>query len=675
MVGYHQIMGKDGMEPPRLTSATGPLILAWDNQEVRGIEEDVGFDWTDLWEAIQHDCDSVPAAELSDAERVVETIRSGLDWMDLWDDYQRALSQQGDQKACNNGMGLPPSPTSLSSATPTQLSTPKTQSYATLPLTSYSTPSLLSLGSSPSSRILQTPSFSLRNEEPQMVNMCDNFDEGCPDEHDANPFLMLPQQKNDAYHNRTSSVPQIFHLPWNWSAEDTPTPVRYHPETYQVPRQPQFSNVRGSIAVTAVESLADGCVESLAAITWITHLSTSGGLIPSLNRLLSLLTSHLCPAVQGISMFVNHPRKQVKLDNFTQDSVEDFRQIVGKLGNGWQKESMVHGVHTVNLLSGDAGIRERSKRSVIAEMNQVRSLGLSKLIIHLGSGGSLDPSRRHYQFIQLISDLQDIISSVPDITLALENTVHPSPHSLTTLSCLVNILSYFPSSRLGLCLDLSHLHVCEFDLNTDEGREKMWDLLRLAGKRRLICVHVSDNYVAHGGSGDRHASIGTGHITLSSFRTVLSHPFLSGIPHLLETPPYYKHFRPNSTLWSMRIYMLETERADLERSFLDGMVRMTDEQWSLLQEKLWIEYKKRKKTVESKIYKIVLRRGGEIWRKFKKGRKAAVRCCRAVESVKRNANRLSKIGGIACFQKDNGSVTKFNLNSELKRFDRLNELA
>lgn len=134
----------------------------------------------------------------------------------------------------------------------------------------------------------------------------------------------------------------------------------------------------------------------------------------------------------------------------------------------------------------------------------IKSLAHPQLF-SLGSAGKDDLSYKHVQLTRLVSDLREITRAVPDITLALENTVHPSQHSLTTLSSLCTILTHFPPSQLKLCLDLSHLHVSEFDLNTESGRKEMLGLLQKVGKARVVSVHVSDNYVAHGSKGDRHA--------------------------------------------------------------------------------------------------------------------------------------------------------------------------
>lgn len=139
----------------------------------------------------------------------------------------------------------------------------------------------------------------------------------------------------------------------------------------------------------------------------------------------------------------------------------------------------------------------------------------------------------------------------------------------------------------------------------------------------------------------------SGHITLSSFRTILSNPFFHSIPHLLETPPYFKHFRPPTTfhsklpVYAQKIIELESERASLERLLLDRIVSMPDTEWMAYQSKLWAMYKRARKVVEARIYKIVFKQGGSLWRKFRKGRKEVGSCLRQVEGQKRKEKDMS----------------------------------
>lgn len=139
----------------------------------------------------------------------------------------------------------------------------------------------------------------------------------------------------------------------------------------------------------------------------------------------------------------------------------------------------------------------------------------------------------------------------------------------------------------------------------------------------------------------------SGHITLSSFRTILSNPFFHNIPHLLETPPYFKHFRPPNTIhcklpiYAQKIIELESERASLERLLLDRIVSMSDPEWMTYQSKLWVMYKKARKVVEARIYKVLFKQGGSLWRKFRKERKKLGSYLRLVEAQKRKEKNMS----------------------------------
>ncbi|ADV24871.1 Hypothetical Protein CGB_K1280C [Cryptococcus gattii WM276] len=439
------------VEPPASTMCSDP-----------GDEQlsDDGFDWTALLDGLD---DRVQTSYLSAPAQTPNTGFSGdhihFDWLDLWDDIQPPKTQSAPSTI------LPPTPESLPK--PTQFpSTPKT-SFS--PLSPSSPPPLDASLYSPSSSVIQTP-ISNTDRKPYIPSLdLKNIIKQAPVQ-DDNPFLVsFPGHKKPSI--PTPRQRPVLEVPYDWSF-DTPTPIRFHPTTIQeLPPQPVFTPV-GHPRGPSTEQ----------CILWLTHLSTSGGLTASLKRL--SLPHYPYPKLRGVSMFINHPKRRVyerirakgdvktEQDMFTatMDSVMD---------KDWKKTSMIHGVYTVNLLSEDL----------------------------LGSAGKDDPSYRHVQLTRLVSDLREITRAVPDITLALENTVHPSQHSLTTLSSLCTILTHFPPSQLKLCLDLSHLHVSEFDLNTESGRKEMLGLLQKVGKTRVVGVHVSDNYVAHGGKGDRHAKI------------------------------------------------------------------------------------------------------------------------------------------------------------------------
>ena len=59
---------------------------------------------------------------------------------------------------------------------------------------------------------------------------------------------------------------------------------------------------------------------------------------------------------------------------------------------------------------------------------------------------------------------------------------------------------------------------------------------KVIGLDRLKALHLNDSMNPLGAHKDRHAQIGAGHIGLETFRRVVKHPALRGLPFILETP-------------------------------------------------------------------------------------------------------------------------------------------
>ncbi|WVQ93992.1 hypothetical protein IAU59_001070 [Kwoniella sp. CBS 9459] len=451
---------------------------------------------------------------------------------------------------------------------------------------------------------------------------------------------------------------------------DTPTPARFyaplanahHKGRLIAPRQPIFDLViaepplipgpRRRLSNEPRAAVPTSCQSNNARsqdvtskgdqeetkIHWIAHQSTDGGLSASLRRLRSRMkTEH----VSGVNMFFQSPRKRFAAPG--RDDLLDAQRGMNAIEPAFRANSTIHAVHTANLLSGDVHMRRRSKESIVAEMRTAWQLGIPTLIIHLGSdsyaGQDEDRDKTMDRMRTLITDLDDVIRQVPGVTLAIENTVRTSRSprtSLTTLASISLLLTHFPHPSTALCLDLTHLHLSELDLNDPRGRKTLFELLeQIHGKIRV--VHVGDSCTAHGGRGERHAS---GHLDISSIRAILRHPLLRGIPTQLETPLYYRGLRQSTSSFSKRVSSLESTRASLERDFMQEIVNLPDDQWAMSERVITKRYFKEKKLVEDRIYKIMEKMNSkdaqrESWTKWRRCRKREVAASRKVQGMKR----------------------------------------
>ena len=89
--------------------------------------------------------------------------------------------------------------------------------------------------------------------------------------------------------------------------------------------------------------------------------------------------------------------------------------------------------------------------------------------------------------------------------------------------------------QIGVCLDTCHVHDAGYDLVNDlDGVLAEFD--RVIGLGRLRALHLNDSKNPCGAHKDRHACIGAGYLGVETFRKIVRHPALRGLPMILETP-------------------------------------------------------------------------------------------------------------------------------------------
>ncbi|WVQ64516.1 uncharacterized protein L199_002683 [Kwoniella botswanensis] len=460
-----------------------------------------------------------------------------------------------------------------------------------------------------------------------------------------------------------------LHIPSPGWIPDTPTPYRFytpastsHKPTYDLtlPRQPIFTrspsrDIKPTLPPTPPQiGLENNGGDGEVSLNFISHVSMDGGVLAALRRYKDhdqrqIVNMRECG---GLNIFINPPKRGVKKREDDAE-VTEAAKIFRSFDEEFRRNSMAHAAHTTNLLSPDIDLRNHSKESIITELELAGVLGIPTLVIHLGSEGhDIDPQGDivdRDRLDMLMVDLQDILSRTQGVVLAIENTVHPSPSSLTTLQSLALLLALMPHPRLKVCLDLAHVHISELDLNDPERQEDLIELLKKIGKGRIAGVHVGGGGSEHGGKGDRHVG---GSFELSSLRSILLHPMFHSIPILLETPRYHRyHRRPRShsrtgttikRIPSSRIEELEEERSKSESTFLQYIVNLPDTDWEVNQYKILKRYQKDKKKIENKIYKILCKRkdrASALWKRFGEGRKRELKCLRRVQGAKRRRMR------------------------------------
>ena len=194
---------------------------------------------------------------------------------------------------------------------------------------------------------------------------------------------------------------------------------------------------------------------------------------------------------------------------------------------------LAHAPYTLNPCSKDERTREFA-REVFAD-------DLLRMELTPGNFYNFHPGSHVGQGIETGIDL---------IAACLDAVVRPEQHTTVLLETMSGkgsevggrfeeLRAILDASRcgklLGVCLDTCHVSDAGYDIRNDlDGVLAEFD--RVIGLDRLKALHLNDSKNPCGAHKDRHEKIGQGYLGLETFRRILHHPALQGLPMILETP-------------------------------------------------------------------------------------------------------------------------------------------
>ncbi|MEK7772700.1 MAG: deoxyribonuclease IV [Deltaproteobacteria bacterium] len=257
------------------------------------------------------------------------------------------------------------------------------------------------------------------------------------------------------------------------------------------------------------------------------HTSIAGGVSTSIGRAAALG----CEAVQ---IFGRNPRRW-GFSPIAASEADLFRSEREKAGL-WPV--VVHTAYLINLCAPAQELFERSVGLFKLELVSAESLGADYLVTHLGS-----PGERGNEFarLRILEALREAAQggAGQKTRILLENTAgsgHTYGSSLHDVGMAARQAAEF-GLRIGFCLDTCHAFAAGYAMGTREEVDRLVSTVdREAGLERLKLIHLNDSKGSFGSRLDRHEHIGKGNIGIKGFTAILSHPELSRIPMILETP-------------------------------------------------------------------------------------------------------------------------------------------
>ena len=200
---------------------------------------------------------------------------------------------------------------------------------------------------------------------------------------------------------------------------------------------------------------------------------------------------------------------------------------------------VAHGAYTMNLSTAEAGAREFAADILCDDLRRMAALPGNYYNFHPGShvGQGAEVGIDH-----ICKALRRALEPGYPVTVLLEGMAGKGSEIGGSFQQLKDIIDGVGSDEVGVCLDSCHTYDAGYDIVNDlDGVLEEFD--RIVGIKRLKALHLNDSKNPYASHKDRHECIGEGSLGMDTFRRIVNHPLLKGLPMILETPnelPGYK---------------------------------------------------------------------------------------------------------------------------------------
>jgi deoxyribonuclease IV len=194
-----------------------------------------------------------------------------------------------------------------------------------------------------------------------------------------------------------------------------------------------------------------------------------------------------------------------------------------------------HLPYTVNMAAPADKAYQFARMVVADDLRRMDAVGAEFLVIHPGSHAGSGAEAGMKKIIACLEET--LLPYQGDTVLLLETMAGQGSEigSLAEIRLLMDALG-FPR-QLGVCLDACHLTGAGYDFLEKEQVDRLvWDLEEQVGLDRVGAIHLNDSRFPPGTRKDRHARIGEGYLGREGMMNLITHPALSRLPMVLETP-------------------------------------------------------------------------------------------------------------------------------------------
>ena len=252
------------------------------------------------------------------------------------------------------------------------------------------------------------------------------------------------------------------------------------------------------------------------------HLSSAGGFVAMGKTAESI-------GANTFQFFSRNPRGS-KAKDIDMDDINAFLELMENL----QIPVIVaHAPYTLNPCSARPETREFARITMADDLKRMELIPHQYYNFHPGShtGQGVEIG-----ITEIIDMLNEIVQSEFTTTILLETMAGKGSEIGSRFEELAAIIAGCNlKDKIGVCLDTCHVFDAGYDIVDDlDGVLTAFD--NAIGLERLKAVHLNDSKNPFSSHKDRHECIGKGSIGLDAVKAIVTHPALSHLPFILETP-------------------------------------------------------------------------------------------------------------------------------------------
>ena len=252
------------------------------------------------------------------------------------------------------------------------------------------------------------------------------------------------------------------------------------------------------------------------------HLSSSKGFLHMGKEAVQI-------GANTFQFFTRNPRGS-KAKEIDEKDVQAYHKFAEEHGIS---RILAHAPYTLNPCSKDAHTREFALMTMEDDLKRMAYVPGNCYNFHPGS----HVGQGAEEGIRLIADtLNQILKKEQHTTVLLETMAGKGTEVGRRFEEIRAILDKIDlKDHMGVCLDTCHVYDAGYDIvnHLDQVLEEFDAVI---GLECLKAIHMNDSKNPFASHKDRHEKIGEGSLGTETFRQMVNHPLLAGIPIYLETP-------------------------------------------------------------------------------------------------------------------------------------------